>query len=116
MVALQFGQRPAFGQFGVEERKSSERLQPDDRHRDHTDQPVPRGEVRLVVEVFVVDDGAQTRGRAAEAQTLQDPVQAAFSFVLQLPDGRRVRVEQQDGFGHEKGKLDEGKKVLSNIA
>lgn len=116
MVALQFGQRPAFGQFGVEERKSSERLQPDDRHRDHTDQPVPRGEVRLVVEVFVVDDGAQTRGRAAEAQTLQDPVQAAFSFVLQLPDGRRVRVEQQDGFGHEKGKLDGGKKVLSNIA
>lgn len=112
MVALEFGQRPAFGQFGIEEGKSSERLQPDDTHRYHTDQPVPRREVWLVVEVLVVNDGAQARGRATHAQTLQDPVQAAFSFVLQLPDGRRVGVEQQNGFGHEKGKLDGSKKIL----
>lgn len=75
VVALQLGQRPAFSQFVVDQRQCCHRLQHHHTHGDHAHQPVPRGEMRLTVQVLVVEDGSESDQGTGHAGTLQDPVQ-----------------------------------------
>lgn len=82
VVALQLGQRPAFSQFVVDERQRCHRLHRHHAHGDHAHQPVPRGEMRLTVQVLVVEDGPESEQRAGHTRALQDPVQPRFHLVL----------------------------------
>lgn len=105
VVAFQLGQGPAFSQRMVDERHGCQRLQTSHTHGEQAEQAVPGGEVGFAAQVLVVGDGCQTQRCARHAQALQRQVNSNLRLVREGLDGGAVRREDEDGFGHEEGKL-----------
>lgn len=105
VVALEFGEGPAFGQRRVDERQRRQGLATDHTDRQQAQQTVPRGEVGFTIQVFVVKDGSQAQNCTEAAEALQGPVNAAFRLVWKSFDDGSMRREDEDGFCHEEAKL-----------
>lgn len=105
VVAFEFGQGPASGQGVVDERHGCQRLQPRRAHGEQAQQAVPRGEVGLAMQVFVVGDGRHAQDGARHREALQHPVSATFCLVRKPFDGGAMGGEKEHGLCHEEGEL-----------
>ncbi|CAB1354147.1 unnamed protein product, partial [Coregonus sp. 'balchen'] len=104
-LTLPSSQGPALSQGVVEEGQSGKRLHPYNAHRPQAHQAVPRGEVGLVVQVLVVEDGCQAHSGTAGTEALQDPVDTPLGLVGKLLNGRAMWREEKHSLCHEEGEL-----------